>query len=39
MIYGLVGILGIAVIALCIRICLLKKSAREIADAFANRLK
>lgn len=35
MVYGL---LGIIIIALCIKIYLMKKSAKEIADAFADRL-
>ena len=38
MVYGLVGILSATVIALCIKIYSLKRSAREIADAFADRL-
>ncbi len=38
MVYGLVGILSAIVIALCIKIYALKKSAREIADAFSDRL-
>ena len=38
MVYGLVGILCIVIAALCVKIHLLKKSAREIADAFADRL-
>ena len=38
MVYGLVGVLCIVIAALCIKIYLLKKSAREIADAFADRL-
>lgn len=41
MVYSLVGIiviLCIVIIALCIKIHLLKKSAREIADAFSDRL-
>jgi hypothetical protein len=38
MVYGLVGILCIVIIALCVKIHLLKKAAREIADAFADRL-
>lgn len=38
MVYGLVGILSAIVIALCIKIYSLKKSAREITDAFADRL-
>ncbi|MBQ4311955.1 MAG: HAMP domain-containing histidine kinase [Oscillospiraceae bacterium] len=39
MIYGLAGILFIVTVALCIKIYYLKRSAREIADAFADRLK
>ncbi|MCR5168564.1 MAG: HAMP domain-containing histidine kinase [Oscillospiraceae bacterium] len=39
MIYGLAGILCIVTVALCIKIYYLKRSAREIADAFADRLK
>ena len=39
MIYGLAGILCIVTVALCIKIYYLKISAREIADAFADRLK
>ena len=38
MVYGLVGILFVIVIILCIKIFSLKKSAREIADEFADRL-
>lgn len=38
MVYGLVGILSAMVIALCIKIYSLKKTAKEIADAFADRL-
>ena len=39
MVYVLVGILSAIVIALCIKIYVLKKSAREIAEKFADRLK
>lgn len=38
MVYGLVGILFAIVVTLCLKIYILKKSAREIADAFADRL-
>ena len=38
MVYGLVGILCAVIAALCIKIYLLKKTAREIADGFADRL-
>ena len=41
MVYSLVGIiviLCVVIIALCIKLCLLKKSAREITDAFSDRL-
>ena len=39
MVYVLVGILCVAVIALCVKLYLLKKSVREIADEFADRIK
>lgn len=38
MVYFLVGILCLIIIVLCVKIYLLKRSAREIADEFANRL-
>jgi len=38
MVYGLFGLLGLIIIALCVKIYLLKKSAREIAAEFADRL-
>lgn len=38
MIYILVGILAIIVIALCIKLALMKKAAREIAAEFADRV-
>ena len=38
MVYGLVGILFAIVVTLCLKIYVLKKSAREIAGAFADRL-
>ena len=38
MIYGLVVILACIIGILCIKIYLLKKSAREIANEFTNRL-
>lgn len=38
MVYGLVGILCIVIAVLCVKICLMKKTAREIADAFSDRL-
>ena len=38
MVYFLVGVLCVIIIALCVKIHLLKRSAREIADEFADRL-
>lgn len=38
MVYGLLGLLGLIIIVLCVKILLLKKSAREIAAEFADRL-
>lgn len=38
MVYFLVGILCVIIIVLCVKIYLLKRSAREIADEFADRL-
>ncbi len=39
MVYVLVGILCAAVAALCIKLYLIKRSVREIADEFADRIK
>ncbi len=39
MVYGLLGLLGLIIFALCLKIYLLKKSAREIAAEFADRLR
>lgn len=38
MVYGLVGMLSVVIIALCLKIHLMKKSAREISREFADRL-
>ena len=38
MVYCLVGIMSVVIIVLCIKIYLMKKSSREIADEFADRL-
>ncbi len=38
MLYGLLGLLGLIILALCLKIYLLKKSVREIAAEFADRL-
>ncbi len=38
MVYGLVGMLSVVIIALCLKIYLMKKSAREISREFADRL-
>ena len=38
MVYFLVGVLCVIIIALCVKIYLLKRSAREITDKFADRL-
>ncbi|MDE5564513.1 MAG: sensor histidine kinase, partial [Oscillospiraceae bacterium] len=38
MVYFLGGVLCVIIIALCVKIYLLKRSAREIADEFADRL-
>ncbi len=39
MVYGLIGILSVIIIVLCIKIYSLKRSAREIANEFADRLR
>ena len=38
MVYCLVGIMSVIIIVLCIKIYLMKKSSREIADEFVDRL-